>query len=351
MDVTPPAFIYCADPGTANWALPYLEASPYIILDCEGMNIGQAGGVLSLVCVGSAHARDVFVFDVLALRASESSGGSADPSSRTDQSSALARLARVLADPGVRKVMWDCRNDYLEIKEVLGAAMRGVLDLQLAEIGARGEDGWEGAGRREGRIAAGGRRVSWRFLRDNRGLFKGVHALKGMEQALRESKIPMQGKDADVVAMHKADGSAMWLQRPLHPKLLAYAAHDIYMLDALYAKFLHDRWITPHTEPALLEQSARYALALSYQGRVAPEDVFGSCGLLPLDVLREPRGLTVPCAGCRRIQGLDCFMLQQMRGQRVRHRSNLCRVCQIKAIIKKVDFTPMLTYVVVNERH
>lgn len=35
------------------------------------------------------------------------------------------------------KVMWDCRSDWTEIRASYGVEMKGVLDLQLAEMRAR----------------------------------------------------------------------------------------------------------------------------------------------------------------------------------------------------------------------
>jgi len=137
--------------------------------------------------------------------------------------------------------------------------------------------------------------------------------------------------------MHKANGSAIWSQRPLPPQLLQYAAHDIEMLGALYEHFKAKSWITSRNEDGLVEQSMRYAYSLYYQGRVAEDHVFGSCAVLPLDVLGEPRGLSVPCQGCNRLQSLHCFTTNR-RARKIVARTNICRVCQIKLLIKQVNY-------------
>jgi exonuclease 3'-5' domain-containing protein 1 len=108
------------------------------------------------------------------------------------------------------------------------------------------------------------------------------------------------------------------------------------MIAALYEHFKAKAWITPRNEDALVDQSMRYAHSLYYQGRVPEDDVFGSCAVLPLDVLRAPSGLTVPCQGCNRMQSLHCFTTSR-RARKIVARSNLCRVCQIKLLIKQVD--------------
>lgn len=136
--------------------------------------------------------------------------------------------------------------------------------------------------------------------------------------------------------MHKTNGSSVWLVRPLMSQLLQYAAHDIEMIGALYEHFISQSWITARNEDALVDQSMRYAYSLYYQGRVAENHVFGSSSVLPLDVLREPRGLTVPCRGCNRMQSLHCFTTNK-RGKKVIARTDICRVCQINLLIKQVN--------------
>lgn len=329
-------YTYCVDAATVAHAAQVLARSPFLIVDCEGKNIGASDGVLSLVCIGTANAEHIFVFDVLALRA------------RT--APALAHVLDLLADPALKKVMWDCRNDFFEIAATYGVTLQGVLDLQLAEIDARtsvrGEKEWK-------RIARlSGRRLPMPLIKQNPDLFAGVHNLQGMDACLREARLLTTGKDrksvprlpfiladpfvAQVVAMHKTHGSTMWSQRPLLPQLLQYAAHDIEMISALYEHFKAKSWITSRNEGALVDQSMRYAYSLYYQGRVAEDHVFGSCAVLPLDVLREPSGLTVPCQGCNRMQSLHCFTTSR-RARKIVARTNLCRVCQIKLLIKQVE--------------
>lgn len=121
------------------------------------------------------------------------------------------------------------------------------------------------------------------------------------------------------------------------PQLLQYAAHDIEMIGALYEHFKASSWITPRNEDTLVDQSMRYAYSLYHQGRVADDHIFGSSSVLPLDVLCEPRGLSVPCHGCNRMQSLHCFTINQREGKIVA-RTNLCRVCQIKLLIKQVNY-------------
>jgi len=316
----------CASPPAVAHATHILARSPFLIIDCEGKNLGATDGVLSLMCIGTANAEHIFVFDVLALT---SPNGVPLPHLRI--------LLLLLADPSVKKVMWDCRNDFLEIAATYGVRLQGVLDLQLAEIQSRmtlrGEKEWK----RMARLAAGGRRLPLPLIKQNPDLFMGVHSLQGMDACLREARLLTTGKDPQVVAMHKANGSTIWLVRPLESQLLQYAAHDIEMIGALYEHFKSQSWITPANEDALVDQSMRYGYSLFYQGRIPDDHLFGSCAVLPLDVLREPRGLTVPCHGCSRMQSLHCFTVDR-RGRKIVARTNICRVCQIKLLIKQIPY-------------
>ncbi|KAH7915527.1 ribonuclease H-like domain-containing protein [Hygrophoropsis aurantiaca] len=317
-------YLYCNKPGSINYALRYLQNSPYLILDCEGKDIGRTDGVLSLMCIGTANAEHIFVFDVIALRPFYA---------------LMVPLLDMLRNPLVHKIMWDCRNDFLEISGVYGIQIEGIIDLQLAEVESRrifrGEKEW----RREGRISAGGRRLPVRVVKDDKDLFKDVHVVQGMDACLRECHLATGAKDPEIVAMHRANGSVFWLERPLRRKLLVYASHDIQMLADLYSHFLEVDWITTRSIPLLLDQGARYAQAAYVQGRVSEGHVFGSSALLPLDVLKEPLGILAPCAGCRRMQSLHCFTLVK-RGKQVKTwlKSNICRICQIKTMMRDVNY-------------
>jgi exonuclease 3'-5' domain-containing protein 1 len=171
-------YTLCVDAPTVACAARTLARSPVLLVDCEGRNIGGADGVLSLVCIGTANAEHIFVLDVLAL------------SARTP---ALAPVLALLADPALKKIMWDCRNDFLEIAATYGVSLQGVLDLQLAEIDARtavrGERGWK-------RIARlSGRRLPMPLVKQNPDLFAGVHSLQGMDACLRDARLVTTGKD------------------------------------------------------------------------------------------------------------------------------------------------------------
>ncbi|KAI6008612.1 ribonuclease H-like domain-containing protein [Pisolithus marmoratus] len=318
----PTKYVYCNDLTSVAYATHILAQSPVLIIDCEGRNIGGLDGVLSLMCIGTERAEYIFLFDVLALRPFKYH---------------LLPLFCILANSAVKKIMWDCRNDFLEILSEYDVMLTSIVDLQLAEVQARTTVNREKDFQRIARFTWGSRRLPLRTIKQNSELFFGVHRLQGMDSCIREAKLPTAGKDPEVVAMHKAVGSSIWLNRPLPPKLLAYAAHDIELIAVLYEHFKTKAWITPANELLLVAQSMRYAYSLFYQGRVADDDVFGPCAVLPLDVLSDSRGPKVQCYGCNRMLSLSCYTLRK-QGKKLQTRSNICRICQIKILMKETVY-------------
>jgi exonuclease 3'-5' domain-containing protein 1 len=140
---------------------------------------------------------------------------------------------------------------------------------------------------------------------------------------------------AEVVAMHKANGGISWLERPLSPKLLQYAANDIYVIDLLYNYFLRKRWIKKNNLSLLLQQSKRYVSTQWQQGRTNRTNAFRLGPLLPLDVLTHPQSTLERCSGCERMLSLSCFHVNWQSGA---VRKARCRLCSV--IAKKRRLTP-----------
>lgn len=177
-------YTYCANIPAISYAAPILAKTPFLIVDCEGKNIGSANGVLSLMCIGTANAEHIFVFDVLALTSRNALAW-------------LRPILDLLANPAIKKIMWDCRNDFLEIWATYAVMLQGVLDLQLAEINSRASVRGEKEYKRLSRLAAGGRRLPLRLIKQNQDLFSGVHGLQGMNTCLGEAKLSITGKDRE----------------------------------------------------------------------------------------------------------------------------------------------------------
>lgn len=104
-------------------ATSVLASSKYVFLDCEGRDLGNKEGALSLIQLGApnAHSLDIFLFDVLSL-----------------SHLALQRLFNtILASDSVRKIVWDGRMDDTELYFGHSCALQNVLDLQLVDILSR----------------------------------------------------------------------------------------------------------------------------------------------------------------------------------------------------------------------
>lgn len=141
--------------------------------------------------------------------------------------------------------------------------------------------------------------------------------------------------------MHKNDGCAMWLQRPLTYQLLQYAAKDIFLIGVLYPEFLRRGWIPndPVQNGRLLGQCARYISAHVQQGKSPEENIFRPCAIVPLDVMYEPVGPFHKCCACSRSLSFAAFETRQgitsaqdtLKPAPVILRRARCRLCSVLA--------------------
>lgn len=139
----------------------------------------------------------------------------------------------------------------------------------------------------------------------------------------------------EVVSMHRANGGAPWLNRPLSPQLLKYAANDIRAMLLLYTLFLQRNWINLSSLPKLKDQSKRYIIAQQQQGRSDDTNAFRMGCLLPLDVLTPPTGTLEYCLGCKRDLSLHSFENLWKEGTIVRRPR--CRLCAVIAEKRKMS--------------
>lgn len=151
-------------------------STPHVLLDCEGQEIGTVDGILSLISVGTAQSKEIFVVDVVRLH--------------DHTNPFMHRFLQILSDPTVTKVIWDGRMDYAEIFGTFGVRLEGVLDLQIAEVMGREAVNGEKDFQRRGRL----RRLfdkDSEILKDTklRPLLKDFHAVQGLQGAIRENKI------------------------------------------------------------------------------------------------------------------------------------------------------------------
>ncbi|TCD69771.1 hypothetical protein EIP91_006307 [Steccherinum ochraceum] len=270
-----------------------LSRSSHLILDCEGQSIGSPEGILSLISVGTAGSKEIFVLDVLRLH---------------DRTHPLLRpFLLLLQNPTVLKIVWDGRMDFAEILATYGVPLRGLLDLQIAEVVSRAGAREEQEYQRRGRL----RRVFDKEITMDsslRPLMRDFHVVAGLQGIIRECKIVENlAKDDEVVAMHKDGNSSFWLNRPLPPNLCAYAAADIKLISLTYDFFIRKAWITAANHATLVCKSTRYTSYFDSREKRQFANDMNVARLLPLDVVHEPEPTQYQCYLCMRMLNLGCF--------------------------------------------
>lgn len=163
----------CTTFESVSRAVQRLLRSEYVILDCEGRKIGFESGKLSLITIGTPHAKNIYLFDLFALNWD-----------------ALHLLFDSVLSPGpssraMTKVVWDGRLDYLELLHHYNCRLENVLDLQLVDVHSRFQ---RDANRPENRI--------FRFSRDDfpvkevrKYQIGGIHFLSSFDFALAEHRV------------------------------------------------------------------------------------------------------------------------------------------------------------------
>ena len=177
----PPLYIFCSTPTAVTDAIAVIAQSGYLVLDCEGKSIGDKDGVLSLLCIGTAHSEHIFIFDTLALTYAEP---------------AMAPLLNILQSEMVCKIVWDGRQDFLEIMHNYGVTLGGVLDLQLAEVTSRSSVRGENDRQRLLRLSSG--YLSYRLVREKKKELGGIHLVIGLQKCLEQTQLKNTvGKDGE----------------------------------------------------------------------------------------------------------------------------------------------------------
>jgi len=326
-----------------------LSEYPWVILDCEGQDLGDIDGELSLVCLGTpvidASLR-VFIIDILAIRSSPP---------------AINDLRQFLSG-GIIKVVWDGRMDSIEIFAALHVRLDKVLDLQVAEVISRKTVRGETDRQRTERLAQG--RFGFRVVRENRETFRDLHLVVGMQRCLEEQKLDI-GVEKDgtcpsshkliryveltltshffshflvkVIEMHKNGLSSKWMDRPLPANLLQYAANDIVILAHLFVLFRNKRYIPADNSHfnIMVAQSRQYVSRCGRYDRIDPADMFRPKGILMMSALGKREGPILECAGCGSKLLLRCFE-SKGKGQDSLRKTH-CRSCVAMALRNRIE--------------
>ena len=181
-----------------------------IAVDCEGVRLSRSGQLALLQISLSTDPVTVYIVDIVRL------GSHAfNVATHTGTS-----IKRVLEDPDILKAFFDPRHDVDALYHQFDVAPVNVFDLQLAEVAARRAKG-----------------LTVRYVL---GLFRCLHhnevVLTNVQKNLAE-KIDEAGKS--LFEPEHGGSYEVFLQRPLHPGLLVYSAHDARYLLPLLDHFIN----------------------------------------------------------------------------------------------------------------
>lgn len=164
------SYILCADNQNLAEAISAIESSSAIILDCEGKNLGQEGGSLSLITLRTIAPGPpkTYLIDTISLAQDK-----------------LKPIFDIIQSSSPTKVVFDGRMDFSALYHRYNISMGGVLDLQLADIHSRSLRG-ETQDRQLRRLSP--------FLHidavlGQRSSYIALHKLCGLEQCVREHGI------------------------------------------------------------------------------------------------------------------------------------------------------------------
>ncbi|KAI0049332.1 hypothetical protein FA95DRAFT_1556986 [Auriscalpium vulgare] len=330
MAATPTAVAYnfCSTRAEVISAIATLSLHAYAVLDCEGRELGTSQGALSLLCLGTPIVPDcpqvIYIIDIPAIR---------------HDSGSVAALSTFLADPTIIKVVWDGRMDAIELYETLAADMGTVLDLQIAEIFGRPMIHAYPERKRLERLANSG--FGYSVIRKRDALFESLDAVIGMQRCLEDLELDFGvRKDTEVVEMHRSGQSSRWMERPLSPTLLQYAAGDIIMIAHLFAHFCEKKYIQVAggaSVNTLLGSSHRYVYRHGKRGRIEKDGEFRPKALLVPSALYALPGPKATCEACQYILPLLCFQFDR-RQRKSQHRCRVCEALVLKKELKREHY-------------
>jgi exonuclease 3'-5' domain-containing protein 1 len=169
-----PDYVLCADKDALHDVIETIQSSPVIILDCEGDDLGQKGGSLSLISikVTETDGCGYYLIDAISI-------------SKDD----LQPLFDILASSSTTKVLFDGRMDFAELYHTYGVTLRGVLDLQLADVASRSTEGED----EDAQLARLSPFLHRREVSSQNSSYTQVHMLSGLDKCIAERKLAEVG--------------------------------------------------------------------------------------------------------------------------------------------------------------
>ena len=317
----PPALL-CNTEATLTAALPHLQGCSVLILDCEGLRLGERGGALSLVTLRTTAPSPsrTYILDFVRL-----------------PRAALEPVFDVLRAPTVLKVLFDGRMDYSALYHGYGVALTNVLDVQLVDVASRQSRG-EGQAAQFRRLQRYLPRIN---LYSNTEAYQQVHKLSGLNECVMEHNITTATASCKgsgtfsrlPVAVHSSDLCLIpvdhdrWLLRPLPQSYLSYASADVALIHALYNKFMQSRYVSP----VLRSQSDLY-ISMWKHHQPAAYEAHLRHPLPPLGVLNTPgvSSASILCTVCGRELAETAFPARA-RSVIAEHRCWICRAVAAKS--------------------
>ena len=229
-------------PGEAlDRALRACVSSDVLAVDLEGVSMSRVGPVTLL----QVAARDrVFLFDAQALGTAELFERAVRPESSEDgdaeDGDAGARTLRcVLEDPRITKLMFDCRVDSDALFHQHGVALRGVFDVQLADVASRRRKNLavpllSGMPKCAARHLAGASGATKRSLEaldadpNDRSVTRAGAASEA--EAVRRVTEHLKTKVKALYAPDLGGDARLWALRPISEDARRYAALDVWLL-------------------------------------------------------------------------------------------------------------------------
>ncbi|KAF9493838.1 hypothetical protein BDN71DRAFT_1590801 [Pleurotus eryngii] len=258
-------------------AMTHLQEANRVVLDLEGLDLGEVGGALSVIIlrpIGSKLPSKTYIVDIMQLP--------------IDDLTPLFDLLR--ADTPV-KVVFDGRKDFCELHYTYDVDLGKTLDMQIAEIRMRVL---------QGQTPLEQVRLYPIWLR-SRAISRPsdytlVHNIIALDHCAKRLLVSYSDK-AKV-------NHSLWLRRPLDVQFLQYAAHDAYLIELVYGAF--ERRGTLDRE---LEETSQRYISIWSDKKPEQSDIYRQHPLLPLNILTysPPSPLDRRCAGCQRLLPSSCF--------------------------------------------
>jgi exonuclease 3'-5' domain-containing protein 1 len=175
-----PRPLLCNTEAILTAALPVLQGSSTLILDCEGLQLGERGGSLSLITLRTTAPSPIrtYIIDVVNLP-------------RT----ALEPVFDILRSSDVCKVLFDGRMDYSALYHGYGVELHNLLDVQLVDVASRQTRG-EGQPGQFRRLQKYLRHINFH---SNLEAYQQVHKLSGLNECAEEHITGATGKQSGIV--------------------------------------------------------------------------------------------------------------------------------------------------------